>query len=209
MSFPKITDSEKRDFIIGEFLKTKQNLKRNVLSERMGESSTQYELSKLFKPITDTKKKLKENIVSEMKPIREVIQKAITFPQFPSILAQEDSDDDDDQGTMHIGDIAEKYLRQFASTSGADETFGLHDKNGKFFIGIKETGIKEQNFIVGGREYKGTPGLWEQMVSTAPDDRIYTPGDYENYKEIMVNSHALYRNNDENETRPIANKSRK
>ena len=48
-----------------------------------------------------------------MKPIRKGTQKAIIFPQFPSIMAQEDSDDDDDQGTMHMGDIAEKYLRQF------------------------------------------------------------------------------------------------
>ena len=53
-----------------------------------------------------------------MNPIREETQKDITFPQFPSIIAQEDSDDDDDdQGTMHIGYIVKKYLRQFASTS--------------------------------------------------------------------------------------------
>ena len=177
MSFLKIADPEKRNLIIEEFLKTKQNVKKNLLSERMGESSTQYEISKLFKPITDTQEKLKESIVSEMKPIREGIQKAITFPQFSSFMAQEDSDDDDEQGTMHIGDIAEKYLQQFASTSGADKTFGLFDKNGKFLIGNKENRIQENNFIVGGREYKDTPGLWELMVSTEPDDRIYTSGD--------------------------------
>ena len=107
-------------------------------------------VSKLFKAITDTQKELKESIVNEMKPIREGIQKARAFPQFPSIIMQEDSDDDDDQGTMYIGDVAEKYLRQFVSTTGADKTFGLHDKNGTFFIGNKETRIKENNFIVGG-----------------------------------------------------------
>ena len=166
----------------------------------MGESSTQYELSKLFNPITDTQKALKESIVSEMKPIREGIKKAITFPQFTSIMAQEDSDDDDDQETMHNWDIAEEYLRQFASTSGADKTFGLHDKNGNIFIGNKNTRIKENNFIVGGREQKGKPGLWKLMVSIEPDDRIYTPGDYDNNAEIMVKCNTMYRNNDENET---------
>ena len=70
-----------------------------------------------------------------------------------------------------------------------------------------KTRIKENNFIVGGREYKGTPGLWELMVSTEPDDGIYTSGDYDNYAEIMVKSNTLYRNNDENETGPKANKS--
>ena len=53
-------------------------------------------------------------------------------------MAQKDSNDDDDQGTMHIEDIAENYLRQFASTSGTDKTVRLHDKNGKFFIGNKD-----------------------------------------------------------------------
>ena len=98
----------------------------------MDESSTQYELSKLVKPITDTQKKLKESIVSEFKPIRKGIQKALTFPQFSSFMAQDDSDDDDDQGTMHIGDIAEKYLQQFASTSGAVKPLDCSIKMARF-----------------------------------------------------------------------------
>ena len=47
MSFLKITDPKKRDL------------------------STQYELSKLFKPVTDMQKDLKDGLVSKLKPIRE------------------------------------------------------------------------------------------------------------------------------------------
>ena len=61
---------------------------------------------------------------------------------------------------MFIEDIAEKYLRKFASTSGTDKTFGLQDKDGKFYIGNKEAKIKENNIIVGDKEYAGTSGLW-------------------------------------------------
>ena len=32
--------------------------------------------------------------------------------------------------------------------SGADQTFGLRDKDGKFYIGNKEANIKENNIIV-------------------------------------------------------------
>ena len=71
MSFLKITDPKKRDFIVNEFLKTRQNIEQNFLSERLGDLSTQYELSKLFKPVTDMQKDLKEDLVSELKPIRE------------------------------------------------------------------------------------------------------------------------------------------
>ena len=56
-------------------------------------------------------------------------------------------------------DIAEQYLRKFASESGADKTFGLRDKDGKFCIGNKETKIKKNNIIVGDKEYVGTPAL--------------------------------------------------
>ena len=53
MSFLKIIDPKKRDFIVSEFLKTRQSIQQNVLSERVCDLSTQYELSKLFKPVTD------------------------------------------------------------------------------------------------------------------------------------------------------------
>ena len=90
MSFLKITD-----FIVNEFLKTRQNIQQNFLSERVDDLNTQYELSKLFKPVTDMQKDLKEGIVSELKPIREGMKnlpKVITFPQFSSITAYDDDD---------------------------------------------------------------------------------------------------------------------
>ena len=73
MSFLKITDPKKRDFIVNEILKTRQNIQQNFLSEHVGDSSTQQEPSKLFKPVTHMQKDLKEGLVSELKPIREGI----------------------------------------------------------------------------------------------------------------------------------------
>ena len=53
------------------FLKQGRTAKKNFLSERVDDVNTQYELSKLFKPVTDMQKDLKEGLVSELKPIRE------------------------------------------------------------------------------------------------------------------------------------------
>ena len=50
MSILKITDPKNTDFIDNAFLKTRQNIQQNFLS---GDLSTQYELSKLFKHVTD------------------------------------------------------------------------------------------------------------------------------------------------------------
>ena len=139
MSFLKITDPKKRNFIVNEFLKTRQKIQQTFLSERVGDVNTQYELSKLFKPVTDMQKDLKEGLVSELTPIREGMKnlpKAVTFPQFPSITAY--GDDGEEEVDMFIGDIAEQYLRKFASASGADKTFGLWNKDGKFTLGTRK-----------------------------------------------------------------------
>ena len=108
-----------------------------------------------------------------------------------------------------IGDIAEQYLRKFASTSGTDKTFGLRDKDGKFYIENKEVKIKEYNIIVGDSEYVGTPGLSKLIVASTPDDKIFTKmfTNYDNYAEIMHSTNTLRRNNDESEIKPKANKS--
>ena len=105
-----------------------------------------------------------------------------------------------------IGDIAEQYLPKFASETGADKTFGLRDKNGKFYIGNKKAKIMENNIIVGDKEYDGTPGLWELIVTTTTDDKIFINRDY-NYAEIMHSTNALRSNNDESETKPKASGS--
>ena len=76
----------------------------------------------------------------------------------------------------------------------------MRDKDGKFYIGSKEANIKENNIIVSDKEYVGTPGLWEVIVTTTSDDKIFSNGDLDNYAEIMLSTNALRRNNDESET---------
>ena len=98
-------------------------------------------------------------------------------------------------------------MRKFASTSGADKTFGLREKDVKFYIRNRETKIRENNIIVGNKEYIGTPGQWELIVATTPDGNIFTNWDYDNYVEIMHSTNTLRRNNDESEIKPKANRS--
>ena len=56
MSFLKITDPKKRDFVANEFLKTRQNIQQNFLSERLADVNIQYELSKLLNQLRICKK---------------------------------------------------------------------------------------------------------------------------------------------------------
>jgi len=69
MSFLKIKDPKKRDLIFEEFLKTKKNIQDRFITERLGDISAQRELSKFFKPVTDTQKDIKDSLVKGIKPI--------------------------------------------------------------------------------------------------------------------------------------------
>ena len=75
MSFLKISDPLKRDAIVKEYLELKKKIRGNFLSERIGEQQLQTDLSKFYKPITETQKATTREITEGLKPIREGIEK--------------------------------------------------------------------------------------------------------------------------------------
>ena len=139
MLFLTITDPKKRDFIVNELLKARQNIQQNFLSERVGDLCTQYELSKLFKPATDMQKDFKTRSSKRLKSNREGMKNlpnALTFPQFPYITAYDD--DGEEEKDVLIEVIAEQYLRKFASASGTDKKFGLRIRMVSFTLGTRK-----------------------------------------------------------------------
>ena len=208
MSFLKISDPVKRDFIVKEYLELKKNIRDNMLSERTGEQQLQTDLSKIFKPITKTQKATAREITEELKPIKEGIEnlpQAITFPAYPSIQASEKPLEGED--TPYIGEVAEKYLRKFATKGAADTTYGLYDRHGNFYIGNKPVVIIDNDIVVEGEEYEGTPGPWELIVSKNPTD--YTDDDYDNYARLMIKTNTLHRDNNPYSNYPKSSKGQK
>ena len=208
MSFLKIEDHNKREEIVKEFLALKNKIKDNFRKERIGEIETQRDLAKLFKPVTETQKTTAKEITGELKPIKEGIERlpqAIKFPAYPSVQAFEKPIEGEDM--QYTGEVAEKYLRKFATKDDADKTFGLYDKHGNFYIGNKLVTIIDNDLIVGEDEYEGTPGLWELIVSRKPKN--FTSEDYENYAKLMVKSNTLHRNNNPENTNPKGNRGYK
>jgi len=156
----KIKDPIKSDLIVEEFLKTKKNIQEKFITERLGDISAQRELSKLFKPITETQKDIKESLVSELRPIKESLKElpaAITFPQLQAIAAP--PEDEDEEGVMQVGKIANKYLSDYAAKQNVDKTFGIYKNplDKLYYIGNTPIDIRDDNLIVGNQEYEGTP----------------------------------------------------
>ena len=204
MSYLKVSDPVKRNLIVKKYLELNKNIQDNMLSERTGEQQLQTDLSKIFKPITETQKATAREITEEFKPIKEGIE-AITFPAYPSIQASEEPLEG--ENTQFIGEVAEKYLRKFAAKDEADETYGLYDRHGNFYIGNKLAIIVDNDLVVGKDEYEGTPGLWELIVSKEPKD--FTDDNYDNYSKLMIKTNAFYRDNNPENKRPKSSKSYK
>ena len=199
MSFLKISDPVKRDLIVKEFLELKKNIRDNFLSERTGEKQLQTDLSKFYKPITETQKATAREITEGLKPIKEGIEnlsQAITFPPTQPIGEEEEEE--------NIGEIAKKYLNR----PSPDTTFGIPDEKGIYYIGNKQAIIFRNNIIIDNGKFEGTPGLWELITSKNPQDPIVYE-DYKNYERLILKTNVLHRGYDPSSLYPKANKSKK
>ena len=143
MPFLKISDPAKRDAKVKEYLDLKNRVRDNFRRERIGEMEMQSDLTKFFKPITETQKDTAREITEELKPIKEGIEnlpKAITFPTFPSIKAT--SEPIEIKNVKYIDDIARQYLMSYSTkTKITDTTFGITSKGNKFYMGDRNIKI--------------------------------------------------------------------
>ena len=210
MSFLKITDPTKREASVKEFLDLKNRIKDNFRRERVGEIEMQSDLSKFFKPVTETQKATAKDIAEAQKatakeitegliPIKERIEnlpQTIEFPASPSVeLSKEE--------LLTIGPVATKALRKPFTRDGVDLNFGIYDKGSKFYIGDKPIVIEDNNIIVSGKEYSGTPGLWELILSKKP--KKFNDEDFKKCKDLLMQTNAIYYENNPNQNRAKGN----
>ena len=202
MSFLKISDPLKRDTIVKEYLKLKKNIHDNLLSERIGEQQLQTDLSKFYKPITETQKATAREITEELKPIREGIEKLPEAIQ-PIVKATEEEEEEEEDDEKLIGEIAKDYLNMELR----DKKFGIRKEKGHHYIGNKHVIIKNNDIIIPktGEKLEGTRGLWELIMSKNPQN--FTDMDYDNYKYLIITSNVLHRSDNPKNPYPKASGS--
>ena len=107
----------------------------------------------------------------------------------------------------NLGPIATNALIGLASKGGIDKSFGLNVKKTKLHIGDKPINIKDDNIIIEGVEYRGTPGLSELIMSDKP--QYFTEKDFINYGDLLIQTNAIYQKNNPNQNKPKSSKSYK
>ena len=207
MSFLKISDPLKRDAIVKEYLELKKNIRNNFLSERIGESELQTNLSKLYRPITETQKATVREITEGLKPIREGIEKLpeAIQPLGKATEEEEEEEEEEEDDEELVGGIAKHYLNK----KYRDETFGIRREKGHHYIGKTHVIVKDDDIIIkdSGERFRGTPGLWGLITSKNPDkDGIdWSKEDYASYKYLMLKTNVLHRGDNPNNPNPKSN----
>ena len=165
MSFLKIRDPTKRNQMVEEYLDLKKNIRDNLLSERTGEQQLQTDLSKFYRPITETQKDTAREIREGPKPIKEGI---VNLPQamqpienLLQAFVKKEKEEEEEKAT---GEIAKKYLK--TPPQDRDTTFGIIKKGKDHYIGKTHVIIKDNDIIMAddGATLKGTPGIWELIM---------------------------------------------
>ena len=204
MSFLKISDPAKRDAIVKEFLELKKNIRDNFLSERTGEQQLQTNLSKFYRPITETQKATAKEITEGLKPIREGIEKLPQAIQPIGEATEEEEEEEEDDEEL-VGKIAYEFLNK----PFRDKTFGIRKEGGRHYIGNQHVIVDGNDIIIrkNGERFEGKHGLWELIMSKTPKN--YTDKDYDNYEDLIIMTNALHRGNDEDNPHPEGSGSTK
>ena len=239
MSFLKINDPLKRDAIVKEYLELKNRIRGNLLSERIGESQLQTDLSKFYRPITETQKATAREIteglkpISEtqkattreiiegLKPIREGIEKLPEAMKPISKITEEEKEEEKEKSPETLGETAYNYLHGKESYD-RDKTFGIHfgtdgnyhmgaeqGKDGVYRGNIKIITIAYNNIYVDGEKFTGTPGLWELIMEDKPNPKKYTKEDLKRYGDLLFKTNAMYQNFNPNNPYPRASRGYK
>ena len=216
MSFLKISDPTKRDQTVKEYLELKKNIRNNLLSERAGEQQLQTELTKFYRPITESQKATTREITESQKatareiteglrPIREGIENLPQAMQ-PIGEASGKAPEEEEEDEL-VGDIAIKYLR--LDDKIKDKTFGINKIGKHHYIGDTHVIIHKNNIIIDNEKFMGTPGLWNLIMLKEPPNEGYTQKEYEDYIKILLKTHVLYQGNNPNNPYPKSSKGYK
>ena len=210
MSFLKINDPLKRDAIVKEYLELKKKIRSNFLSERIGEQQLQTDLSKFYKPITETQKATTREITEGLETIRKEVH------DIPGIVSdmeavkkygqekqeeEEEEEEEEEDDEKLVGEIAYYHL----NIPDRDKDFGIYKKGDHHYIGKEHVIVNNNDIYLKkiGQKFTGTEGLWELLTSKYPQS--FSDKDYDDYEDLMVITDALHRNNDEDNPHPKGN----
>lgn len=125
-----------------------------------------------------------------------------TMPETLVTSVQHQLQTSEGQNTLraHLGPLGQKYVGAILSqdkNNSMDYVYGVKFCNEGMMLGDKIFDVdKDDNIIIGGIRYVGTPGLYELIFKRIPDGDVYNDDDKIKYKNILLATNAHRRGND-------------
>ena len=218
MSFIKVKDPRKREELIRDFIERRKRIKDSFIAQKVGQSEYQTGLTKLFKPVTETQKETAKEITEAQKEATERITQGLLpikegLENLPILTLIKEGDPipavemTQEQRKKILGPIASEAFENYTTKEGADKVFGMVKKDNYYYIGDKPIKIKGNNIIIDDKEYTGTEGLWELIVSNDPQKGKITEEDFIEYGKLLIQTNTIFQKNDPKTNKPKSSKS--
>ena len=219
MSFYDIEDREERDAKIKEYLALKDRLKNRYMDDRLAGLHREEDMREMFKPVLESNAEMAKEITQDLVPIKQELEtlnetiqnrqnriQPSTPRKLPELPMDTPPRPRSGSEPERYGHTASTYLKK-ALTEGNESVTGVRYEGPDMMIGDKKIELRGSDLKIEDQTYKGTPGLWSLITERKP--KGYTDEDLGNYRDIMIETNALYRNNDPDSGRPRANGSEK
>ena len=194
--FVTITDPKKREKIVQDFLKTKNNVKQRLHEEKMQKQGYVEETEKLFKPVTKaiTEKGLvdSDKIIQRQENILEQVRQLPSASMLPALPSS--SSLDEDTGITNVSKLIVRYLQNLKSE--ASYSLRWSKSNDAYLFGKTPVHIDHNILSIAGTDYEATEGLMELLASVHPDREKMTDEDVVTFKNILTDTNAIYQNSD-------------
>lgn len=214
MSFLKIKDPKKRDAVVREYLKTRQNIQTASEAEHIDKISFQKSQSDTFKPVVDSQQVVSDSLINVVKAIEDLPH----IPQVPQLMYEDfvprehsskPGSRDTSRHRLYGSMPSSSFMRALGSEKDHDTVFGIRMEKDVPYIGRLPVEIDNNDIIIEGDRYEGTPGLWELIQSKDPQDNNYTAKDFIEYAKILWATDAMKRDNDPSARHPKSNRGTK
>ncbi|XP_072757486.1 uncharacterized protein [Anoplolepis gracilipes] len=164
-------------------------------------------LERHFKPITEPLKQIVENTIDVESGALKVEPFEIfeTTPEAIVTSVQLQTSEGQNMLREHLGPLGQRYIGAILSqdeNNEIDYVYGVKFSDEGMILGDKHFEVdKNDNIIINGVKYAGTPGFYELIFKRIPDDAAYTENDMHKYKSILLATNAHRR--DSNVRNPV------
>lgn len=179
-----------------EIVQQRKKLKNKFKEEENSQDKIEKNRIELFKPIIESNEKLCNEIIENKNKTK--INDTIEYIENLKINTSTENNN-----------LIDNYLKDKINRSNAKYSIKYDSENDQYIIGNKIVEIENNNFKINDKIYEGTSGLLELLIKKSPNFNIISETDKDNYKQILDDSNAIYKNFDTNSKRLNADSSDK